>query len=128
MLVMILARAGRLAAARWWRRSACLALWASPARMSGSASVFTQFSRMEQWLEVPGLIKRLPEMELVWAQPGEAWADFDFDTDYQIRVGGHPFRLRVAAAPGGARYTVTFWRRAVLELDHLPSGWRLKNR
>lgn len=66
-------------------------------------------------------------MELVWAQPGEAWADLDLKTDYQTRAGGHPFWLMVAA-PTGARYTVTFWRRAVLELDHLPGGWRLAKR
>ena len=85
-----------------------------------------QFSHMEQWLEVPGLIQRLPEMELVWTQPEEAWAGFDFKTDYQTWAGRHPFRLRVGAGPGASRFTVSFWQRAVLELDHLPVGWRLK--
>ncbi len=54
-----------------------------------------QFNHMQQWLEVPGLIKRLPRMELVWGQPDEDWAGFNFDTDYHTRAGDHPFRLRV---------------------------------
>ena len=87
-----------------------------------------QFTRMQQWLEVPGLIRRLPGMELVWEQPDEDWEGFDFDTDYHTRAAGHPFRLRADTTRGGARYTVTFWQRTVLELDQLPGGWRLKKR
>jgi hypothetical protein len=87
-----------------------------------------QFRHTQEWLEVPGLIRRLPEMELAWGQPGEQWAGFDFQTDYHTRAGGYPFRLRVGPAPGGARYTVTFWQRTVLELAHLPGGWRLARR
>jgi hypothetical protein len=105
-----------------------LGVVAEPGQDAGASVGLYQFSHMQQWLEVPGLIQRLPKMQLVWAQPDEAWAGFDVHTDYQTRAGGHPFRLRVGAVPGGARYTVTFWQRAVLELDHLPSGWRLMKR
>jgi len=28
-----------------------------------------RFSHMEQWLEIPGLIGRLPQLELVWGSP-----------------------------------------------------------
>ena len=42
-----------------------------------------QFRHTEQWLEVPRLIQWLPEMELVWGQPDEEWAGFDFETGYQ---------------------------------------------
>ena len=89
-----------------------------------------RFSHMEQWLEIPGLIGRLPQLELVWGQPEEQWAGFDFGTDYQARAGGHSFRLRVGAAPGSARYSVLEppWQRAVLELDQLPDGWHLTKR
>ncbi len=86
------------------------------------------FSHTKQWLEVPGLIERLPAMELVWGQPDEEWAGFDFDTDYKIELGDHLFRLRAGAAPDGSRYTVTFSRRVVLELDQLPGGWCLQKR
>lgn len=105
-----------------------LGVVAEPGQDAWAGFGLYQFSRMEQWLEVPGLIRRLPKMQLVWAQPDEAWAGFDVHTDYQTRAGGHSFRLRVGAVPGGARYTVTFWQRAVLELDQLPSGWRLTKR
>ena len=87
-----------------------------------------RFSHTQEWLEVPGLIQRLPEMELAWGQPGEQWVGFDFETDYQTRVGGYSFRLRVGSAPGGVRYTVTFWQRTVLELAQLLGGWRLTQR
>ena len=89
-----------------------------------------RFSHMPQWLEVPGLIAQLPQMELVWGQPDEEWAGFDFDTDYHTWAGGHPFRLRAGAAPGGARYTVCEppWQRAAAELDQLPGGWHLTKR
>jgi hypothetical protein len=105
-----------------------LGVVAEPGQDAGASVGLYQFSHMQQWLEVPGLIQRLPKMELVWEQPDEAWAGFDVETDYQARAGSHPFRLRVGAAPGGARYTVTLWQRAVLELDHLPGGWRLTKR
>jgi hypothetical protein len=105
-----------------------LGVVAGPGQDARASFGLYRFSHMQEWLEIPGLIQRLPEMELVWDQPGEQWAGFDFETDYKARVGGHPFRLRVGAAPGGARCTVTFWGRTVIELDQLPGGWRLKKR
>jgi hypothetical protein len=65
-------------------------------------------------------------MDLVWGQPDEAWASFDFDADYKLELGDHLFRLRVASAPDGSRCTVTFSRRIVLELEQLPGGWFLQ--
>jgi len=107
-----------------------LGVTAEPGRDAWVSFGLYRFSRMEQWLEVPGLIGRLPQMELVWGQPEEKWAGFDFDSDYQTRAGGHSFRLRAGAARGGARYTVLEppWGRAVLELDQLPGGWHLTKR
>ena len=99
-----------------------------PGRDERASLGLYQFSHTQEWLEVPGLIRRLPEMELAWGQPGEQWVGFDFETDYQTRAGGYPFRLRVGPVPGGARYTVTFSQRTVLELAQLPGGWRLARR
>ena len=53
-----------------------------PGRDERASLGLYQFSHTQEWLEVPGLIQRLPEMELVWGQPGEQWVGFDFETHY----------------------------------------------
>jgi hypothetical protein len=101
-----------------------LGMSAEPGRILG----VQPFRHTTQWLEVPGLVQRLAELDLVWRQPEEALAGFDFDTDYKTEAGGHLFGLRAVAAPDGPCCTVTFWGRTVLQLERLPGGWCLQRR
>lgn len=78
-----------------------------------------RFRHTQQWLDLPALIERLPEMDLQWRKQ-YSWADF------QTTVTGYTFGLDVKPGAASNHYALMAVGTATLkELPALPPGWHL---